>query len=197
MKLYDFELSGNCYKARLLLQLLQLPYQGIAMDLRGGAHKKPDFLALNPKGQVPVLEDGEHVIADSQAILVYLAEKETAREWYPADPVSRAQIQFWLSTASNEVTHGPARARYYTKFGIEGDVAAAQALAERLFAWLAPVMEKRNWLVGSRPTIADIAMFPYIALAHEGRLSLEPYPAIRAWIERIKGIDRFIGMPGL
>jgi len=197
VKLYDFQLSGNCYKVRLFLNILGLRYQAIPLDLMAGDQRQPEFLALNPKGQVPVLVDEGATVADAQAILVYLARRNEAADWLPTDPESLAHIQFWLSTASNEIANGPARARLYAKFGMEGDVAAAEAIAARLFQWLDPLLGRRDWLVGARPTIAEMAVYPYIALAHEGNLSLESFGAIRRWLERCGNLPGYIGMPGL
>ena len=197
MLLHDFELSGNCYKVRLFLNLLQLPHDILAVDLVNGAHKQPSFLELNPKGQVPVLQDGGWRIADSQAILVYLAKKYAPVEWYPQDPETAGEIQFWLATAANEIARGPADARLVKLFRAKIDYEAAASKAHAVLTVLEQHLKERLFLVGSRVTIADLAVFPYVALAGDGDIDLGGYPAIDTWIERIKALSGFIGMPGI
>jgi len=197
MKLYDFELSGNCYKVRLLLSLLQLDWEGHPVDLQGGEHKRAPFLALNPRGQVPVLADGEVVVADSQAILVYLARKSGRSDVYPEHPEGQARIQFWLSIAANEVARGPADARLVKLFGADLDLDRARDKASLVLQLIEDALAGGPFLVGDRWTLADIAVFPYVALAGDGDISLTPYPRIRAWIDRIKALDGFVTMPGI
>jgi len=120
LKLHRFRLSGHSHRAQLFLSLLGLPVELVDVDLSAGAHKKPEFLALNSLGQVPVLEDAGRVIADSNAILVYLAERyDTDRRYYPADPEGKAQVQRWLSVAAGPLFAGPCVARLVRVFGAE------------------------------------------------------------------------------
>ena len=197
IKLHDFELSGNCYKIRLLLSLLGIEYQLVPVDLMAGEHKQAAFLALNPKGELPLLEDGELRLFDSQAMLVYLAGRYGDAHWYPDGPAERGRIQQWLSTASNEVAHGPAAARVARLFTRPIDYPAAVAVAENLLAIVEQQLAGRDWLETGRVTIADVAMFPYLALAHQGDIDLQPYPAVRGWIARIKALPGFVGMPAI
>ena len=196
MKLYDLELSGNCYKVRLFLSLLDIKYELISMNLMAGEHKTPEFLKLNPLGQVPVLEDDDLILRDSQAILVYLAKKHGGEAWFPSDAAGMAQVTQWLLTAANEIARGPADARVGTKFG-GINVDAAQKKAESILNLIEQHLTKNEWLALNRPTIADIACFPYIALAPEGGVMLDKYPAINQWCDRVKQLPNFIEMPGI
>ncbi len=116
MKLHDLSLSGNCHKVRLFLSLIGKPVERLPVNLLAGEHKQPAFRAINPRGQIPVLEDGEFRLEDSQAILVYLAQRY-APEWYPQDAETQGRIASWLSFAANEVQHGPATLRLGKLFG--------------------------------------------------------------------------------
>jgi glutathione S-transferase len=196
-QLHDFELSGNCYKVRLLLSLLDIEHEKVAVDFLGGAHKAPEFLRINPLGQVPTLVDGEVVIRDSQAILVYLARRYGDEGWLPTDAEGLARITQWLSNAANEIMHGFAVARWYHLMKrTHVDIALATERAHNFLRMLDAHLETRSWLEFERPTIADIACFPYIALAHQGQIALDDYPQVRAWLARVKQLPRFISMPG-
>ncbi len=197
MKLYDFELSGNCYKVRLLCSLLGLTIDATTVDLLGGAHKKSPLIDLNPFGQVPILEDGDVVLRDSQAILVYLARKHGGEDWLPTAAASLANVVEWLMVAENEIARGPADARLHDKFGYKLDIGLAREKAARILDLMEARLDANDWLVLDRPTIADVACMPYVALAHEGGLSLAPCPAVQAWIGRIKALPGFIPMPGV
>ena len=165
MKLYDLELSGNCYKVRLFAALAGIPLQRVAVDFLGGEHKRPPLLDLNPWGELPILEADDLVLRDAQAILVYLA--------------------------------GRFAARLVDKFGYALDKAAALARGERILALLERHLAARDWLAAGRPTIAECAVYPYVALAEEGGLALAPYPAIRAWMRRIRALPGFLAMSGI
>jgi glutathione S-transferase len=195
--LHDLELSGNCYKIRLVCSLLGLKLDLSPVDFLAGAHKKSPLIDKNPFGEIPVFEDGGLVLRDSQAILVYLARKYGGESWLPLDPAGMAETVSWLMVAENEIARGPNDARLHDKFGYPLDVDQARDKAKRIIALMETHLAKRDWLAGSRPTIADIACMPYVALSHEGGVSLEPYPRVRAWIDRIKALPGFIGMPAL
>jgi glutathione S-transferase len=167
----------------------------VEVDLSKREHKRPEFLALNSLGQVPVLEDAGLVIADSNAILVYLAERyDTAHRYYPADPARRAQVQRWLSVAAGALYSGPCVARLVSIFGAPSDHDAAKRKSHELFALLESELVARPFLVGSDPTIADIALYSYTAHAPEGGVPLDAYPALRAWLGRIEALPGFVGM---
>jgi len=196
LKLYHFPLSGNAHKVRLLLAMLGLPHELLAPT--GGAHKQPEFLAMNPFGQVPVLVDGEVVVRDSQAILVYLAARYGGPAWWPEDAARLGALQAWLSTAANEVAHGPALLRMHKKFGRSIDVEAATQRSQALLQVLDAQLRDQAWLLaGERPSIADLAIYPYIALAPEGGLELAPYVHLCGWIARLQALPGHVDMPGL
>jgi glutathione S-transferase len=197
LKLHDLEPSGNCYKVRLFCSLLGLPLETIPIDFMGGAHKKSPFIDKNPFGQIPVLEDGDVVVRDSQAILVYLARKYGGESWLPTEAAAMAKVMEWLLVAENEIARGPADARLHDKFGIKLDVALAREKAARILGLMEAHLKDREWLALDRPTIADIACMPYVGICHEGGVSLDSYPRIRAWIARIKALPGFITMPAL
>lgn len=195
--LYDMSLSGNCHKVRLLLSLLGLPYQIQAVDLRGGEQRGTDHLRRNPFAQVPVLDDGGQIIRDSQAILVYLAKRYGGEQWWPDDAYQLAQIAAWLSTAANEIFHGPAKLRVHHKFGSPIDTAAAQQTADKVLGIIDRHLQSQDWLVGDSVSIADIAVYPYLALAPEGGLDMDAYLNIIAWFQRLRALPGYVAMPGM
>jgi glutathione S-transferase len=197
MKLYDFELSGNCYRVRLLLALLGVAYEKVAVDLINGEQRGARYLALNPRGQVPTLEDGETVVWDSLAILVYLARKHGGEQWLPLDPAGMAHVMQWLAVMENETLYGLGQARIICKFKFPGNLEEAQAMGRRGLDVIEQRLAAHPWLALERPTIADVGCFPYVALAPEGDIPLDRYPAVRGWIARIKALPGFVGMPGL
>ncbi|MGJ4994153.1 glutathione S-transferase family protein [Bradyrhizobium sp. HKCCYLS3077] len=195
-RLYQFTLSGHSHRAKLMLHLLGLDCDYVDVDLKGGAHKRPDYLALNAFGQVPVLVDGEAVIPDSNAILVYLANRyDASGRWLPRDPLAQAQVQRWLSAAAGPLAFGAAAARIATLFGAPTDMARAHQLASGLFTVMEQELGRRPWLAGDAPTIADIALYTYTAHAPEGGVSLKPYPNVTAWLTRITQLPGFVAMP--
>ena len=194
IKLYDFPLSGHGHRARLLLSLLNVEHENITVDLRNGEQKQPEFLKLNPFGQIPVLIDDDVVIRDSNAILVYLAAK-FAPEWNPTDPKSAAEIQAWLTTASKEITGGPGAARLVTVFGAPLDHAQLIEQSHALLRHLDEYLADHDWLAIGRATIADVSAYSYIVSAPEGDVSLDAYRNVRAWLKRIEDLPGFVAMP--
>ena len=197
--LYGHEISGNSYKARLLLSLLNLEYEWVRVDLMKGEHKSPEYLAKNPFGQVPFLVDGEVQLADAQAILVYLARQYGGEKWLPLDALSLAQIIRWLSTAAGEVRQGPENARLYYLFGAGTNINIERATQKSTFilTQLDQHLSDRTWLEFDHPTIADVAIYPYIALARDGKIDLDAYPHVLNWIERVKQLAGYIPMTGI
>ncbi|WP_296947248.1 glutathione S-transferase family protein [uncultured Massilia sp.] len=192
MKLHGVLLSGHVHRVQLLLGLLDLPYEFVTVDL---ANRTPEFLAKSPFGEIPVLEDGDVVLSDSTAILVYLASKYGDGRWLPRDPVGAAQVQRWLSNASGKIAYGPAAARLVTVFGAQLDHERAKAIAVRLFDAMERELADRRFLVNDEPTLADVAAYSYIAHAPEGGVSLRPYPNIRAWLGNVRALPGFVAMP--
>lgn len=191
IKLYRSAISGHCHRVELMLSLLGLQYELIDIDLAKREHKTPAFLAINAFGQVPVLQDGEVTLADSNAILVYLESKYAPGRWMPRDPVGAAKVQRWLSVAAGQLAFGPAAARVLQLFGRPEDPSLI-ARAEALFALMEAELASRGYLAGDEPSLADIANYAYVARAPEGKVTLEPYPAIRAWLARIEALPRFV-----
>ena len=194
IRLYRFQLSGHSHRVELMLSLLKLPYELVEVDLVGKAHKQPEFLALNPFGQVPVIQDGDITVSDSNAILVYLAGKYDKGDWLPGDPLRTAAVQRWLSVAAGEVAYGPAKARAALLFKFPIQLEEAIARAHDLFAVMDGELQKTSFLAGETPTIADIANYSYIAHAPEGNVSLERYPHLRSWLQRIEALPGFVPM---
>ena len=186
MLLYDSRVSGNCYKVRLLLARLGLDYERRELDVVDRSNRKDVLGDLNPGLRVPtlVLDDGRP-LGESGAILWYLAD---GGELVPADPYERAQVLPWMFF--EQYSHEPyvAVARFWLTKGIDVD---PETLAERQrVGYLAlDALERhlagRSYLVGERYTIADIALYAYTHVAHEGGFDLTPYPAIRSWLDRV------------
>jgi glutathione S-transferase len=199
IKLYGHKISGNSHKARLMLSLLNLDYEWINVDLMKGAHKSPEYLAMNPFGQVPLLVDGEIQLPDAQAILVYLARQYGGESWLPIAPLPMAQVIRWLSTTAGEVRQGPEQARLYHLFGAGTNINIDRATqkSEFILNQLEQHLSQRTWLEFEQPTIADVAVFPYVALARDGKINLDAYPQILQWIDRVKQLPGYISMAGI
>lgn len=194
IRLERHPLSGHSHRVELMLSLLGLVSERIDVDLMQGAHKRPEFLARNPFGQVPVIEDDGFVLADSNAILVYLARQYGAEHWLPNEPTAAAAVQRWLSVAAGPLASGPATARLITVFGASYDPEPVIARAHALLRILETELARSAYLVGDEITIADVALYTYVAHAPEGNVSLETYPRIRAWLERIEKQPGFVPM---
>lgn len=195
IKLYRHPLSGHCHRVELMLYLLNLPYETIDIDLINGEHKAPDFLKINPFGQVPAINDNGVILSDSTAIITYLDKKyNDGYEWFPQEPEKYAQVQHWLAIAAGEIAYGPCSVRLVKVFGMELDWHVAEQITQALFAVVEPLLSKNKYLANNTLSLADVAAYSYIAHAPEGGVSLEPYPAIRAWLSRIEDHPRFIAM---
>lgn len=204
IKLYNFPLSGNCYKVRLLMAMLGLAYEPVSVDFYPGReHKSARFLEINPLGQIPVLDDGELRLRDAQAILVYLASRyDPMRRWYPEDPAAMGRIGMWLAFAE-QITASASAARLGESFFYDFDIVKCRQTAHDLFR----ILDEHLWFAGQdgqewiatrdHPSIADIACFPYVALSEEGGISREDYASINRWMWRVKRIPGFVAMPGI
>lgn len=193
LKLYHHPLSGHSHRVHLALSLLSLPYELITVDLMKAAHKRPEFLALNPFGQVPVLDDGGTIVFDSNAILVYLATTYDAdRRWLPLDTKQQAAVQAWLSVAAGLIAFGPAAARLITVFGAKYNPEDVIGRAHQLLKVMESQLATRVWLAGANATIADIAGYSYVSAAPEGNVDLSGYPHVRAWLARIEALPSFV-----
>ena len=195
IRLHTTLLSGHGHRVKLFLTMLDLPFTVIELNMAAGDNRKPAHFALNAFGEVPVIEDGDAVLSDSSAILVYLARMYGDASWLPQDPLGAAAVQRWLSLAAGKIAYGPCAARLVTLFGAPRHLETAQQIAVDLFRVLDAELSTSRFAVGDTPTIADIAAHSYIAHAPEGGVSLEPYPHIRAWLKRVEALPRFLPMP--
>lgn len=195
IKVYRMALSGHCHRVELFLSLLRLPHALVDVDLAAGEHKSPAFLARNPFGQVPVIEDGEVTLADSNAILVYLEGRYAPGSWLPKEPLAAARVQRWLSAAAGPLAFGAAAARVIELFRRPEDPAAAVARGHQMLKVMERELSAQPWLAGTTPTLADVANYSYVARAPEGRVSLRDYPSVRAWLQRIESLPGFVPMP--
>jgi glutathione S-transferase len=191
MRLYDYAPSGNCFKARLLLALLDRPYERVPVDIFGGDTLTPEFGRLNPLRETPVLElDDGSVVTHSNAILWYLAE---GTPFLPADALGRAQVVQWLCFEQERVMLGIGGARFRLITGRNPEVVPARvALAESALGTLETQLEQREWLVGAGATIADISVFAYAHVASDAGFDLGAYPAVAAWLERIRVLPAYV-----
>ena len=204
IRLYDYVLSGSCYKVRLFMSLIGLDHTPVPVDYFPGREQRgAAFLAINPLGQLPVLDDDGFVLRDAQAILVYLAGKyDRTRQWYPEDPAAQGAIAMWLSFAGGEIMNASA-ARLHDMLNYDFDIDRVRRAAHDAFRILDDRLTDQeirgaDWIVdGAHPSIADIACFPYVALAGDGGVTIEDYSAIRRWLERAKQLPGFIDMPGI
>lgn len=196
MKLYDAPLSGNCHKVRLLLSFLNLDYEKVAVDLAAGGTRTAEYLRLNPRGQVPVLEDDGITIWDSQAILTYLARQYGGEQWLPLETRVLTRIQQWLAVSENELLYGLARARAVLRLGRSFNLEECQAQGKAGLELLDGHLQHRDWLAAPHITAADVACYPYVALAPEGGMDLQPYPGVLAWLRRIQERPGYVDMPG-
>ncbi len=193
LKLYRHPLSGHCHRVELFLSLLGLEAEIIDVNLMAGEQKQDEFLKKNIFGQVPVLEDDDISIADSNAILVYLASQyDYQHTWLPIEPAKAAEVQRFLSLAAGPIAQGPANARLINLFGARLDHVKAIEIAHNTLTILEEHLETRQWLAADFPTIADIANYSYIAHAPEGDVSLRHYPNIKVWLQRIEDLAGFI-----
>ncbi|TNC51619.1 glutathione S-transferase family protein [Rubellimicrobium rubrum] len=201
--LYDYVLSPSCYKARLMAALVGSELESVAVDFHpGGDHRKPEFLMLNPAGTLPVLTHGGLILTETTAMLVYLVRLAGRCEWLGGeDPASAARVQQWLAFSAR-LTASLGLARLHDMLGRPADIDAARwagtlCLRELESALVENRLLGEDFLAGNAPTVADVACFPYVMLAPDGGVSLDPYPAIRAWTRRIRALPGFVEMPGI
>ena len=195
LRLYDYPDSGNGYKARLLLNLLGIPFELVVRDILKGETGTPEFLAKNPNGRVPTLElDDGAFLAESNAILFYLAE---GTAYLPGGRLDRAWVLQWMFF--EQYSHEPniATSRFWLKHLDMTDERRAALDAKRTAGYAAlDVMERhlanRECFVGVAPTIADIALYAYTHVAGEGGFALDAYPAIRAWLGRVAALPGYV-----
>jgi glutathione S-transferase len=192
--LHGTELSGHAHRVELLLRMLDLPYQYVAAP--AAVRSTPEFHKLNPLGQIPVLQDGDLTLADSNAILVYLAKRYApGSQWLPEEPVAAARVQRWLSIAAGEVMYGPAIARMITQWNFPSELARAKKIAGVLLRFMDEHLKSRSFLAAEHATIADLACYSYIAHAPEGGVPLGDYSSVLTWLRRVEALPKFKPIP--
>ena len=197
MKIYGDKRSGNCYKIKLLAALLGIDHEWVPVDVLAGETRTPAFLAMNPNGKIPTLElDDGRYLAESNAILCYLAE---GSDLLPVDNYNRALVMSWLFF--EQYSHEPyiATARFINKYlGLPEDrkaeYAARQPGGHKALAVMEQQLLQTSFLVGNTMTIADICLYGYTHVAHEGGFDLSAYPAITAWLQRVADLPGYVGM---
>ena len=193
MKVYVWKHSGNSYKLRVLLALIGVEYEEVMVNFRMHEHKSADYRKINPRGQVPAIVDGEMVLWDSAACLVYIARKFGGKQWLPSAPAPMAEVMNWVSLAGNEMLDGLQYARRALTRGIcsAGTVEQMQVNGRIALDVVEARLATQDWLALGHPTIADIACFPYVETAPEGGMPLAPYPRITAWLARCKALPQW------
>jgi len=188
-RLYDYLPSGNGYKVRLVLRQLGLPYELVELDIKHGATRTPEFLAKNPNGRIPLLEiPGRGYLAESHAIIAYLAEGSAL---VPADPLDRARMWQWMCFEQYNLEPNIGTARFWlaslgkTEAELGEKVEEKRRNGHAALGVLEQGLAGREFLVGERYSLADIALYAYTHVAPEGGFALDAYPAIRAWCARI------------
>ena len=180
---------------RLFAALANIELELVAVDFLNGEHTKSPLSELNPLKQLPILEDGGHIVRDAQAILVYLAGTYGGLAWWPDNARGQAEIVQWLSFAANEVQHSLNAARLVQKFGYPLDKAAALEKATAVLTLLDDHLQRNDWLALDRPTIADCAVYPYVVLGPEGDVDLTPYSHVARWMARIESLPGYLPKP--
>jgi glutathione S-transferase len=193
IRIHSFPLSGHAHRVRLFASVAGIAHEVIHVDLPAGEHKKAPFLALNPLGMVPVIEDGDAVVYDSISILIYLARKY-APSFIPQDLQQEAEMHRFLTMSAGEISYGPGAARLINVFNSPIDPVFAKATAEKALTKLEEHLIGREFLVANKISLADFAIYSYVAHAPEGDVSLEPYPNVRRWLTNIEDLKGFIPM---
>lgn len=192
MKLYYHPLSGHSHRAHLFLSLAVIPHEVVLVDLAKAEHKSEGFLKLNSFGQVPVLVDGDVVVPDSIAIMVYAAKKFGKTAWLPEDAAEAAAVQRWLSVSTGQIFNGPCVARLVTVFGMKFDAQEAIERAHAVLKIIDAELQGRDWIALERPSAADAALYSYIANAPEGNVDLSGYANVLAWLARVEKLPGFV-----
>lgn len=192
MKLYFHPISGHAHRARLFLALIGADVDIVEVNLAKGEHKSPEYLQLDRFGQVPLLEDDGVIVADSNAIMIYAAKKFGRTDWLPEDARGAARVQRWLSVAAGLIAFGPAAARLITIFNAGFNPDEVINRAHSVLKLIDAELDGREWIAADHPTIADIALYSYIARAPEGNVDLSAYGNVNAWLRRIEALPGFI-----
>jgi len=200
LKLYDFAMSGNCHKIRLLLSFLSLSYEKIPINVKLKETKDPNFLKINPFGQVPVLIDGNLILRDSLGIMVYLVQQYANLEqgsWLPPQPDAMAEVLSWVAVGNTEVQNTIALLRKHYFLGVKVEKQDLEVNSYQLLSLIDHHLENHQWLALNHPTIADIACFPYIALAGDAQIGLSEYSHVRRWLKDFQTLPGYVTMAGI
>ena len=194
MKLYLTDMSGNSYKVRVLASILKVPYEKKYVNWEKREHKQPPFLQMNPRGQVPVMEIEGKVFWDSTAHLVYLARKYGGEQWLPTEPLAMAEVAQWLAFAQNEIHFGLQWSRGIMTHLKAGNLQEYQTHGRKALEVLGWHLGKgHEWLALDRPTIADVACYPYVKRSPGAGFVMEAYhPAIMQWLARCEAIPGWV-----
>ena len=193
IKLFHHPISGHVHRVELFLSLLGVPYELVHVELKKGEHKSEEFLKINPTGQLPAIDDNGTFVSDSNAILVYLAQKyDTDNKWIPADAEGAAAVQKWFSTAAGLLAFGAGAARLINLFNAGFNKEEVTTRANNLLKFMDGVLADNDYLLGGEITAADVAMYSYTARAPEGDIALDEYKNVTAWLERIEGLENFV-----
>ncbi|MCX5516546.1 glutathione S-transferase family protein [Kaistia algarum] len=201
--LHDYELDADAYKVRLLLSVLGVAYEKVPVNVHPGREQRsPAYRRLNPLGALPILVDGDLVLYEAEAILAYVALRHDPVEtWLPQQAAAFAAVTQWLIFAARELAAATA-ARLHHMLEAPGDPIALDKAARAAFRIMEDHLTKRElagakWFVGDEPTLADLALFPSIALSRDFGIDHDEYPALRRWMRRVRAIPGFVTMPGI
>lgn len=201
--LYNYELDESCYKVRLMLSMLGVTWTTVAVDAFPGKEETTQpFLAMNPLGRLPILQDGELTLHGTEAILAHLARAHDASgRWLPAGGADFANVMQWLvfSVRDLDVTIA---ARKNALFGASGDEKALRTRSREMLRIMDDHLIRQGvsgveWFATTRPTIADIALFPAFALSRDFGIDHDEYPELRRWARRFRALEGFMTMPGI
>lgn len=191
--------SINGYKVRILLSMLDVPYELVDIDMYGGEHKREPFLSLNPFGQMPAMEDGDYTIADSHACLVYLARKhDSSNRWLPVDAEREAKVAEWLSKSANEVHQGPwmKRAKIRRPDAIKLPDEEIDARCDHVLGIMDGHLAGREWLALEHPTIADVSCFSPISMLKISGYDTDKWANVTGWLDRFRALPGAIDADG-
>ena len=192
MKLYSHPISGHAHRARLFLSLIGVKVEIVEVNLLKGEQKSPEYLKLDQFGQVPILDDNGTIIPDSNSIMVYAAKKFGRTDWLPEDAVGAARVQRWLSVAAGLIAFGPGAARLITLFNAGFNAEEVINRAHSTLKIIDAELSGREWIAADHATIADVALYSYIARAPEGKVDLSAYGNVKVWLQRIEALPGFV-----
>ena len=191
--------SVNGYKVRILLSMLELPFEMVDIDMRGGEHKREPFLSMNPFGQMPAMQDGDFTIADSHACLVYVARKyDKSNRWLPVDAEGEAKVAEWMSKSANEVHQGPwmKRAKIRRPEAITLSDEEIDARCDHVLKIMDKHLASRAWLALGHPTIADVSCFGPISILKISNYDTDKWPNITRWLADFRKLPGVIDIDG-